>query len=998
MNKLGRKNRDFLVRVCVGMLLLHMSFGFVRGAGQGIGDVPYISSTGVQTGYPSFNALLEAKFPAGWLTEIFDGSTALMDELYVAFSFSAQEAALVGAAFNMDIEVDKAYLVKFLKMFDALGDGEDIYVLYDLYDPEFQNLVLSEVNGKRLWFTGTIDNAYAGGNNDEGFVFVKGKDAERVDIYLHDWRITSVQPKNLGDFQLNDIMRGTVFGMASPFAVGSYGEDDASPFTAAFHLKGDNLLTGGASSTYDASGVMGVLAEIIAQAAPCIAIRPIETVEGEGVENKTCRLLFDDCYPAVGGGLARTNGKLDLPVRENRAAPSVDLGNAHGRCEFDGGQYVFTTAVSNSMFYVSSMAVCYRMLSMMGIRDYGVGSSVATPENNSGSYYSVWIKNGTFSTHTAEDMRHVLDVVAHGWYNDYTDLRLPVKTRIDGGTFNDCNVYACDASAEQGVSPVNSDGQSLCRTEMPVGAPAEDGLGTVELTLPNHPYYGTASLTPVRQQDVYFVYPYLPGNCTDKRKSYIHNWVTIIPQMGYEGLLTMGGDLEVFDTESDNSPRTNAYLFYAQLNEWTKQYASVDFGFVKPTVANAISLGGDKEFCEVTNQNGYEIKYGLYTMLSFHSNQWYTICPPYDVHNIYVLETLPDEQLADKGLTRADKGTKKYLAAQGEADGVLAQGIVTSLCPDILSGKGSGVFMNLIDICKKTLGLNPYPLTHYNPALEGHGAADANYYLYEQILDMDGVEDDAVWTIESSLDDYSRKWKYAENISTSNEYTMQDGTTITSDIVMQKGKIYSLFLPAGADNYWEGKYLIFEGYGPQIMQGKNLFGKEFAVSDLVDIFYDDALLLQGNSTFANYSVEDGEGKVFLPSTESDKHDFIRQETGCVVKPWDVYMVMSTANTEQYATLSALSEDRNSMSVQAIAEELLADRRPHISDKSLIAYAADGIVMKAFEQQRIEVYAVDGTLVWKGILNEGDVRSLSVAAGMYIIRGERETVKIVANGN
>lgn len=988
MKIIGGDNSGFK-HVSIIVLLLHLVFGVVHSAGQGL---PYIDKNGVQTGQPLVNSVLEAKFPAGWLADLYaaDG-TALMDELYVALSFSGQEAAFLSAGFGLSIESGRAYLF----VFDKQPDGT--YSVYNFYDTTIQNLVLTGKNGKRLWFTGTVDNAFAGGKTDEGFIYIKGTDGERVDIYLHDWQVNAVQSKDLGDFDLNDFMRGTVFGMASPFSVGSDGEDEERPFTAAFHIRGDNRLTGGAASTYTATGVMGVLAEIIAQAAPSIAIRPIEKIIGD-VENKSCKLVFDDWYPVSTDKQVRTNGKLEMPVRENRAAPSIDLGNAHGRCEFDGGQYGFTTAVSNSMFYVSSMAVCYRMLQMMGTV-YGVGSSAATPDENSGNYPSVYIKDGTFFTYSAADMQSVLDVVAHGWYNDYTDLRLPVKTRIDGGTFSNCEVYACDASAEQGKAPVNTAGDQLCRNAMSVGAPAIDGLGTVELSLPDYPYYGTASLTPVEESDGWLVYPYLPGTCGDNSAAYVHNWVTIIPQMGYEGLLTMGGNVEVFDKEPDGSDRTNAYLFYAQLNEWTKQYASVDFGFVQPTVEDAIRLGGNKEFSEVSNTANYTIKYGLYTMLSFQSNQWYTICPPYDVHNIYVLETLPDNKLAENNLTKEDKGTEKYLKAQGGADGILAQGIVTSLCPDILSGKGSGTFMSLIDICKKTLDLPPYKLTYYNPDLQGHTAAEANYYLYEQLEEEDpyGDLETGYWPVMETLDDYSKKWKYVKPVQ-GGDYTAQDGKAFSADILMKQGNIYSLFLPAGADNYWEGKYLVFEGYGPQTVQGKNALTDVWS-SDAIDIIYedvaDDVLFLQGNATFGNMETE---SPVFLPvTTPGSTHDFTRTEAGNVLKPWDVYMAMSTANTDNFASLSALCGSRQGQSLRMV-EEVAAGNLPRMADKSLLAYDADGIVLKAFQRQRIAVYAADGVLIWQGVMNDGDIQVLPVTAGVYVIKGEAETVKLVTGGN
>ncbi|MBO5960339.1 MAG: hypothetical protein J6P99_00620, partial [Paludibacteraceae bacterium] len=666
--------------------------------------MPYFNATSFSSTNAE-NLLKSELLPENYTTILFNGTSLQMDQLFIAANFNESEIALAQNVFaNNSITANQSYMLPFSKV--TCSDGVQFYLSTGAYPTKSTNFTLNNIHNKKFYFTGTVDEAYAGsGISSEGFFFIKGTDDEQVDIYLQDFKVNKVLSKSLGDMHIDVFMQGHMKGMASPFSFGTTGENagETNIFRVRIHTKGHNTLVGGATSSYHSTGIFQVLADISAIKASPISIRPVaktiliggtETDETD-LEYKACEITFDDKW-LQSGNIVRTNGLLELPVEGDRSAPSIDLGTRYGRCVFDGGRYKFTTAGSDNMFYVSSMAICYRMFEMMGITKYGVGSSVGSPvtnpEDNAIGYPTVLFKDGTFTTYSAEEFKSTIDVVAHGWYKDYTDLRVPFKTRIDGGTFNNCNVYRCNASAEQGVTPINSKLDALCRTQISTSTPDDTtGLTSLDLSA-SHLYYGTSSLTPIQENGQYYVYPYLPGEC-ESSTEYMHNWVTIIPQMGVEGLLTMGGDIKVNTKIDDITEQKNAYLFYTRLNEYTKNNASVDFGFASATIRDAINLGGNKEYSGVKNEGVYTIEHGLYTMLSFNSNTWATICPPFDVHNIYVIETLPDEKLAEHGLTQADKGTEKFLKAQGKCDGVLAQGIVTSLCPDILSGKGSGVRM-----------------------------------------------------------------------------------------------------------------------------------------------------------------------------------------------------------------------------------------------------------------------------------------------------------------
>lgn len=955
---------------------------------------------GVITGDLEFTEAMRSSLPASFGEVVFDAAgVPIMDEIFWFYDLST-----IIPDFPYEFEV-----------YHWFQKQDGIYVEMENEQVSTRNFVLNNVAGKHLYFTGTCTEAYAGTTDSEAVFYLQGNEGETVDVYLHDFNM-KVQDKALGKMNINHVFSSFIKGSnASVFAVGSAGENTAAAFTANFHICGDNTLTGGNISKLDGSegGIMTVLADIMTVISSPIAIRPIANTADE-YENRAVRLLFDDVVPQWGVP-TRVNGSLNLPLEGNRSTPSIDLGNRNGYCEFNGGQYRFATPASNSMFYVCSMAICYKQLSFMGATFYGVGSSVGTSTTElNENRVRVRIKDGTFTTYSAEDYRQTVDVVARGWYQSYTDLRLPYESRIDGGTFNNCRVYRCDASAERGSSPVNSPVNSsadskpvlLCYKELTV-TKGENSNGTLSPAqvaavpeLAAAKSYGTESLTPVLENDEYKLRAYLPLlDCGEEpiTKTYMHNWVTVIPKMGLDSFLTMGGNVYAQAFESDSiTPRTNAYLFYARLNDYTKKYASVDIGLTA-TVEQAIRLGGGPEFSSVTNPNAYKIAHGLYTMLSFETNRWYTLSMPYDVANIYTLET-SEYQKGKHPEYGQDETLEHFLKRQGEDDGNLASTIITSLCPDIFSGKGSGVLMNLVDIAKQQLNRTPIPLIYYNPARDGHTAKEANFYLYEQKGDgeTDEFTKQPYWNFSTNADDYSPKWQLVEPDTFPNgKYQTHDGDSVPAgEILMKKGHNYCIFLPDGEDTrYWDGKYLIFEGYGPQEINGSDARNYDEANADnaWTQSFVDDGWsLLFGNATFANDTTTEA---VYVPVWRNKDYVFEKRDALHAILPCESYIVLSENNTEVVDAITRegkpIVRQQNGTNGDTFAN------LPCISDISLLATATDGnILLRAYAEQRVSIYTVDGRLLYAATLHDGTVQHIPAQAGVYLICGEQQTKKLM----
>ncbi len=992
-----------------------------------------ITKTGIQPDYMAeFADYLPSDYPDVLFT--IDGNP-IMDTIYIILS-------------DPTLVEDIPCYVFARKKNAYVCDIAAVDVFKSMFNVDKQARVLVEVSGKKLYFTGTCDNAFAGtASETEGFIYIQGNASETVDIYLDDFNIKT-QPKTMSGQSVNDWLRGYILGAAAPIAIGSTTENENTPFTARFHVRGTNKLTGGATSKLGNTGdpLNNMLADILYLSAAPISVRPVITVPEvnpdeekdkevvmtglDKYRNIATKLTFDDIWPAPTAmdpaATIRTNGMLDLAVEGDLSAPAIDLGNAKGRCEFNGGQYKFHTPRSNSMFYVSSMAICYRSITLAGFTTVGAGGSVSagkasTEGGTTAAYDDVIIRDGTFTTYSAEPAPNdpsAVDVIAKGWYNAYTDLRLPYNTKILGGTFNNCEVYRCDGSGEMGVPPVYVENagtttqktkKTMCRTAIPVSATdVTTGVATAfadtESKMPT--WYGQASLTPIAEEAQKNVYIYTPIGCDPTPPVYKRNWVTVIPKMGVEGFLTMGGDQDVSSTTEDNvNNLTTSYLLYARLNEYTKQYASITLAGFHPTVGQAIDLGGNQEFSEITNDGSYRIEKALYTMLSFNSNEWTMISLPYDVHNIYVMETT-DTQI------QSGEALPDFLKRQGEADGKLAEQIVTSLCPDIFSGEGSGVNKSLIEIAKTIK--DPIKITPYT-----HGnAANSHFFLYEQVTDVVTDENgdyyggevlengQGYWKLATSgVTEYSSKWQIAEPRVASND----------KPALMIAGKIYTFFLPAGDDEYWNGKYLIFEGLGPQDVQGKSACDVylKYATMDLwngtTGNLPEDMIGLQGNITFANYTTseiiftptctaqqtpQEGYWYDFKPQVVTSKDENgndIVQSSNPTVYPLQVYAALSQKNAE-----AAAKKGISRMGIISRSEDITGTT-PIVGDVLLRAYSQQGsIYLFSHADQQVQIVSVDGRVVYSGMLHDGSQERIAVPTGVYVVRSTGQAIKLMVD--
>lgn len=917
----------------------------------------------------------------------------------------------------------------------------------------------------------------------------------------------------LGFEFISSMFSSLVQGTASPLAFSSNSESTLTPFHINIHTRGETTITGGAKGefkntskemeyvvveglkqssdsklTRELRDLSTIFQKMVNFTSAPLAVRPSSKVVGLGEADNykytvTC-FTFDDEVP-INGTTTHTNGLLCLPVvGDDLDAPSIDIGTPNGQVVFNSGRYKFHTPVSNkikNMFYVASMSICYRELFMtmpaVGKITYaGIGSSVGTGPSGGkdDTYTNVRINDGTFETYSARAwadasrLANAVDGVANGWYKTYTDWRLPYQTSIFGGSFTNCDIYRCDAAAEQGVSPIYVHGSGtekdtifLCeRTPVAAGTLCTGGTlslrtnGTLNTTAATKNYeiragsgknwaYNINYLTPktnlTNNNDS--VWLYIPSTCGKENKNYVTNYNTAMVPLGEyhmgTNMMSMGGDIEIKANYKGRSdlPMTNAFLLYLQLGYYTRKYAGIEMGGVKRTVQEEMQVEPEKHknytsdsdrsgliFSEVTNPNPYRIEYGVYMMRPIVSDKWIMFSPPFDVANVYVLETT-----TDRTPKSSEAQWETHFQQQGEADGNMAQALVTSVLPDIFSGKGSGVFKPLPYILNNMTNAQTHliKLKHWDGDFANLNSA--NYYLKQMKAD---VAEKNEWEQKNYQGAYGYKWEYApasvaptfikQCIANCDDIVdMEEGEYKYHDeegnerpaaeqrVVMKKGQIYTMFFPGGTNRFWDHKYLLFEGYGPQVIDGESVHknqpqydNDDNVIGTLNTITYcspdgtiapdQDYIYLQGNATFANDTLLNvSETTIYYDTYDNDIEQYVfegKNTPDQLVLPSFVYMMSHDGNAikSSMPTLSPTTTGIDELLAPTIDQQLL----------SLSAWTDNGIYIEAYEDQHLSVFTTDGREIWSGMVTAGQKTFIPVPTGIYIIRGEKNTIKVV----
>jgi hypothetical protein len=252
---------------------------------------------------------------------------------------------------------------------------------------------------------------------------------------------------------------------------------------------------------------------------------------------------------------------------------------------------------------------------------------------------------------------------------------------------------------------------------------------------------------------------------------------------------------------------------------------------------------------------------------------------------------------------------------------------------------------------------------------------DANYYLQCS---------SGEWTWDGSK--FNTDWQYLP--AKSEKVTHGDEPY---DVVMKKGEIYSMKFPymydgymtkgGGTWDYWTGKYLIFEGKGPQTIEGTNKHAEI-----LEDMNTAGKAVLRGNATLAKMTVEKDNAYYAKDGNQKFKKSSASQELypaeGFLLAnpPAGMLMPGRKVAIDMMSGTVTYDEDDDDFSTPTIAGE-----------RTLLVYTiSGGLVVIPVMPQHVSIYNAAGQLITSQYV--ADETCFELPSGIYFVCGENDRAK------
>ena len=870
-----------------------------------------------------------------------------------------------------------------------------------------QNKPISDISGStKVYLTGYCPYASTGGGNNKnenGVICFTGGAGDKVDIYVDDLQLfaryksptgRTTKPDTVLYSNINTTFRCT--GTSSAFVFKGTSSDSGNPFQPTIHMRDSNRLAGNVGSA------VRVKIEMLGMGMDQTAGQynsPIGLLTDE--DKRYTTLSIDDVWPASMADNAstevRTNGFLD--IRTTTAAPCIDLYDQYGKVNFNGGQiYLKNSRPSGSNNYLCTFAIGYRKyektVSVITATMYGLGTDQSGGEVNfnDGSFYIDSLTNAEFNTHGK-------------YYHHKFALKCPASSTINGGTYY-CEPFGCTESENKGASPLNKYGDGLVLDTVAVESLLEP-YKTAVINFPNdkevqaeyaatYPAtlgeyytakggtYGISSLNAYQgAQGSDSVILMLPVQYTDKAlQKEVTNiaWALCVPNVSAgDGAIELGGNIEVSDKEEDNVIYQTNYLLYGAIDEYV---FGIEDTYKTPVYdglpsANIELLGNT--YSDITNAEPYTIQQSQYILMSVKADEWFLFAPPFDISEVYVLETHNETEL---DATAKNEGWQAAIDLQAAAN----MDFFYALCYYMHYVGSENDIDPIIRDWKDELGTprgagGKIKLTHFTGS-----NYDANYYLQRS---------SGTWAWDSEKSRFVTDWKYLPKtmekvVHGDKEYS----------VVMKKGEIYSMKFPYmyygyreeddGNWDYWTGKYILFAGKGPQTIEGTNHHNTIIAAMTATP----GSAEIRVNNTFASMEVSNmgayylGENQRFTPSPYDSELVPIDATQGFVL------LNKSTASPmpQRIASIDMMTGDVTYEPGDGIENTVTGT--PTISgEREMLVYTlAGGLGVVPVVSQQVSIYNASGQLVVSQYLT--DEMQFALPAGIYLVRGEKDQVKVM----
>jgi hypothetical protein len=389
--------------------------------------------------------------------------------------------------------------------------------------------------------------------------------------------------------------------------------------------------------------------------------------------------------------------------------------------------------------------------------------------------------------------------------------------------------------------------------------------------------------------------------------------------------------------------------------------------------------------------NGFSQKYGYFEcrcILPEGADVWSAFTAPFDVANIYVVETYPENELAAMESAEDGVGRTDILMAQAQHNADFASFFAVTIA--LKQNKTfETIYQEYINWAnmrddnlelKKKSDYTPSGMKLLTP-YDGSNWADANCYIYEN---------KGPWLITADNLDANT------NIPT--KFTTQWGFVDTSDgKLMNQGMTYSMLLPycmgCGDDismrdfwDYWSGKFLIFESTdGPHTIHGTDYM--ESIVSGLEA--EESSAVLTGNSTFASIGVSE----VYQYNADLQSSEFTRKSTMDLL-PTESFLKPNVTTPSKIIGIRRTGEiiydDDNNGNQNGTSGHI-----PTVGGGNdlFITSIEGGINVAVAAPQYVRVLSSTGSVIYSGMIQTAlDIQLPSL--GMYVVSGEKEVQKVM----
>lgn len=893
-------------------------------------------------------------------------------------------------------------------------------------------------NSVSMYITGFCPYASTGyTKGDEGVWYFRANKGQSINVYLQDCYIYS-RAKTHDGHSFVDRQDGNSFSGAYSCGSGAVlvfacndKDNEATPMNVTICTLDSNLL----KSNYGC--FLQSAAGRAFQVSPAVQIRLIDDTY---YRTTATTLNFTDEWPASKhsktGANKRTNGFLSLQKQHNNA-PSIDMGAQNTTVNFDGGQVELQNAQIVSTNYITSMAICERVGTFAGIfLAYGMGTD--------GVGGTVNFNDGTTTVLTMEvaanyRQYYLMDTDANGnELNTTSCLRTPEKTFVKGGSH--CMMRACTEPTSKGGAPKDkpgNDGKLLGLYKFPKNPASSKKGGWTDgengLVIPaagNVPdNYSVKSVTPngngtPKNADDDFLNFWFDPDFEPSAKPEINVpitfWKTCMTQIaaqygGHGG--SVGGNTSVaMAGDMQNEEVVN--LMYCKIDEYI--HTEISKESYQAPVKNPAHVGeaylpvhpssvGTETEHYITNEKPFQVENKLYYITTATADVWNAFTAPFDVANIYIMETYPEKLLKDmEGKTingtqmkRIDiiKEQAKHnadfaaffavtvaLGQQKDFETIYREYIDWAKLQDKASGAWDG--KGTYTLRGKSV-LVPY---------DGSNWATSDFYLNENA---------GPW-----------EWEDAEKREDGHFTTTWQIPDASDGILMHQGKTYSMLLPfctkCGTDidsrefwDYWSGKFLIFESTaGPHTINGSDVLDESNAAGIFATKPNHGEALLKGNSTFAKMETINEELFTFsgnlqhstFYSIDLEWDDFDEEYLPKAIAPTESFLIPNISSVLPIGTRlrGVTTSGQAIFDVDNSGDGTTTDvHRPTIGggNSLFITETANGINIAVAEPQHVRVLSSTGVLLYNGMVQNAVDVTLPTA-GVYVVAGENEVQKIL----